>query len=106
MGDGRRGAYASAHRDAGSRHRIGRRGHACALDRLDVGPPVDVVLLDMLLPVLDGWHFLKRLRAAPGGAPPIIVTTVREDVFIFNKDLKDFRPNQVSPFDDFMNVDI
>jgi peptide/nickel transport system substrate-binding protein len=37
---------------------------------------------------------------------PIIVTTVREDVFIYNKDLKNFRPNQVSPFDDFMNVDI
>jgi len=37
---------------------------------------------------------------------PIIVTVVREDVFIFNKDLKNFRPNQVSPFDDFMNVDI
>src|SRR5207253_9169015 len=46
-----------------------------ALDRLDVGPPVDVILLDMLLPVLDGWHFLQRLRTAPGGAPPIIVTS-------------------------------
>ena len=37
---------------------------------------------------------------------PIVVTTVREDVFVFNKDLKNFHPNQVSPFDDFMDVDI
>ena len=37
---------------------------------------------------------------------PTIVTTVREDVFVYNKDLKSFRPNQVSQFDDFMNVDI
>lgn len=37
---------------------------------------------------------------------PTIVTNVREDLYVFNKDLKNFRPNQVSQFDDFMNVDI
>ena len=29
-----------------------------------------------------------------------------EEGYIFNKDLKGFHPNDVSPFDDFMNVDI
>src|SRR5262245_63909690 len=33
-----------------------------ALDRLDADTRPDVILLDMLMPVLDGWHFLERLR--------------------------------------------
>jgi len=37
---------------------------------------------------------------------PIIVIDIREDIFGFNSDLKGFKPNQLSPFDDFMNVDI
>src|SRR5438874_6129842 len=46
-----------------------------ALDRLNTGPLVDVILLDMLMPVVDGWDILERLRSGPGGAPPIVVTT-------------------------------
>jgi CheY-like chemotaxis protein len=26
------------------------------------GPPVDHILLDMLMPVLDGWRFLEQLK--------------------------------------------
>ncbi len=37
---------------------------------------------------------------------PFIVTTSREDIFVFNRDLKNFQPNQVTQFDDMMNVDI
>ncbi|MGH7737618.1 MAG: ABC transporter substrate-binding protein [Candidatus Tyrphobacter sp.] len=37
---------------------------------------------------------------------PTIVTYVRQDVYIYNRDLKNFHPNQITPFDDFMNVDI
>ena len=37
---------------------------------------------------------------------PTIVTSGREDIFFFNKDLKNFHPNGVSPFDDMLNVDI
>ena len=37
---------------------------------------------------------------------PIIVLKSVVDIYIYNKDLKNFHPNQVSIFDDFMNVDI
>jgi hypothetical protein len=37
---------------------------------------------------------------------PSIVISAREDVFAFNKDLKNFHPNAVTPFDNMMDVDI
>ncbi len=37
---------------------------------------------------------------------PTIVTTSREDIIAFNKDLKNYHPNNVTLFDDMMNVDI
>ena len=46
-----------------------------ALDRLTAAPAPDVILLDMLLPVLDGWHLLKRLKGTPAGNIPVIITT-------------------------------
>ena len=40
------------------------------------GPPPGLVLLDMLMPVLDGWHFLERLRRqGPRPLPPIVIAT-------------------------------
>ena len=36
----------------------------------------DVVLLDLSMPVLDGWQTLRAMRASPGGAVlPIIAVT-------------------------------
>jgi CheY-like chemotaxis protein len=29
----------------------------------------------MLMPVLDGWHFLRLLPDSPGRAPPVVVIT-------------------------------
>src|SRR5688572_25160603 len=46
-----------------------------ALDVLDAGPAPDLILLDMLMPVLDGWHFLERVQRSPAPVPPIIVIT-------------------------------
>lgn len=47
-----------------------------ALACLRSEPPPDLILLDMLMPVLDGWHFLDRLREeAPKSTIPIILLT-------------------------------
>jgi DNA-binding response OmpR family regulator len=43
-----------------------------ALAALAAGP-LDLVLLDMMMPVLDGWAVLERLDLAQ--APPIVVIT-------------------------------
>jgi peptide/nickel transport system substrate-binding protein len=37
---------------------------------------------------------------------PTIVMNIQEDLYAYNSDLTGFRPNQVSAFDDMMNVDI
>jgi peptide/nickel transport system substrate-binding protein len=37
---------------------------------------------------------------------PIVVMDILEDIYAYNSDLTGFKPNQVSQFDDFMNVDI
>ena len=37
---------------------------------------------------------------------PVIVLDILEDIYAYNSDLKNFKPNQVSQFDDFMDVDI
>jgi peptide/nickel transport system substrate-binding protein len=37
---------------------------------------------------------------------PSIVTSLREDIIAYNKDLKDFHPNNLSPFDNMLDVDI
>ncbi len=37
---------------------------------------------------------------------PVVVLDILEDIYAHNSDLKGFRPNQLTAFDDFMNVDI
>jgi peptide/nickel transport system substrate-binding protein len=37
---------------------------------------------------------------------PVIVTDQRVDLYAVNKDLKNFQPNSITPFDNFMDVDI
>jgi CheY-like chemotaxis protein len=46
-----------------------------ALEHVATGTKPDVILLDMLMPVLDGWHFLNRLKGLPAGSAPVVVTT-------------------------------
>ena len=41
----------------------------------------DAILLDWTMPVMDGYEFLKALRAMPGGdAPKVVFCTTENDV--------------------------
>jgi len=47
-----------------------------ALDYLDAQPAPKLILLDMLMPVLDGWLFMRELRQLPScSAVPVVVVT-------------------------------
>ncbi|MDP9024769.1 MAG: peptide ABC transporter substrate-binding protein [Candidatus Eremiobacteraeota bacterium] len=37
---------------------------------------------------------------------PVIIEDQRQDIYAVNKDLKNFNPNSITPFDNFMDVDI
>ncbi|MDB5216906.1 MAG: hypothetical protein JWO86_4833 [Myxococcaceae bacterium] len=39
----------------------------------------DVILLDMKMPVMDGWEFARRYRTECGDPSPIVVMTASED---------------------------
>jgi CheY-like chemotaxis protein len=39
----------------------------------------DVILLDMKMPVMDGWEFARRYRAEAPDPSPILVMTAAED---------------------------
>ncbi|HEX4590352.1 MAG TPA: response regulator, partial [Gemmataceae bacterium] len=47
---------------------------AVALAMLESVKP-DVILLDMLMPEMDGWKFLEALRESSHRAIPIVITT-------------------------------
>jgi CheY-like chemotaxis protein len=50
-----------------------------ALDWLFANPVPDLVLLDLMMPELDGFHFLERLRERPDWLNlPIVVLTAKE----------------------------
>lgn len=50
------------------------RNGAVALDQARRRPP-RLILLDLRMPVLDGWAFARAYRALPGARAPIIVVT-------------------------------
>jgi two-component system, chemotaxis family, chemotaxis protein CheY len=49
-----------------------------ALERLVPEPP-QLVLLDLMMPVMDGWEFAQRMRLVPGarGVPIIVLSADR-----------------------------
>lgn len=44
--------------------------------------PLDLVLLDLMLPALDGFEVLRRLRCGPARQVPVLVLTVRGDTAV------------------------
>lgn len=44
-----------------------------ALDQLAGGPAPDWIVLDLMMPVMDGWQFLQAIDAGPH--PPVTVLT-------------------------------
>lgn len=59
-------------------------GHV-ALSLLQAGLRPDVVVLDLVMPVMDGLRFLKRIRAlGPAGFAVIVVTAVGDQVDLDN----------------------
>jgi CheY-like chemotaxis protein len=45
----------------------------------DGRPQPDLILLDMRMPIMDGWAFAEAYRARPGPHAPIVVTTAAHD---------------------------
>jgi DNA-binding response OmpR family regulator len=62
---------------AGYSSRVAQNG-ALALDAVAACAPA-LVLLDILMPVMDGWQCARELRARYGNTIPIIVITAAED---------------------------
>jgi CheY-like chemotaxis protein len=52
-----------------------------ALERLDAGAPACVILLDLMMPVMDGWEFRREQvqNAALADIPVIVVSAAGRD---------------------------
>jgi CheY-like chemotaxis protein len=48
-------------------------------DRAEGRLPPDLILLDMRMPVMDGWTFARAYREMPGPHAPIVVITAAHD---------------------------
>jgi CheY-like chemotaxis protein len=58
----------------------GARNGREALDLLRVPPRPDLIVLDLWMPVLDGWQFRRRQLADPALAPiPVLVLSAVAD---------------------------
>ncbi len=49
-----------------------------ALQRITTSPP-DLLILDLMLPRLDGWELCRRLRGGEATTLPILMLTARDD---------------------------
>ena len=66
-------AYQLALEDAGFTVSIARDG-AAALEAVRLNRP-DAVVVDLLMPAMNGWQFMEALRELPGEPCPVIAMT-------------------------------
>jgi CheY-like chemotaxis protein/signal transduction histidine kinase/CHASE3 domain sensor protein len=70
-------ALTSALEQKGALVEVGRNGHE-ALEKLDAVADIDLVLMDVMMPVMDGLEATRRIRADPRFARlPIIAITAK-----------------------------
>jgi len=70
-------ALSSVFEPLGAKLEVARNGQE-ALDRLERGPAVDLVLMDIMMPEMDGLTAMKRIRERPEWANlPIIALTAK-----------------------------
>ncbi len=67
-----------------------------ALERVRRGT-VDVILLDLKMPVMDGWEFARRYRER-GGKAPIVVLSAAQDAERYAREIG-ARHSLSKPFD-------
>ena len=74
-----RGTLSDVLQEAGYHVRTAVHG-GDALARMQDGPLPDLILLDLLMPVMNGWDFMAELKARPGlAAIPVVVTSAGGD---------------------------
>lgn len=56
-----------------------------ALDLLTSGTNVNVIVLDLMMPVMDGWEFAQRLRQRPPRVANIPIIVLSADRNVSNK---------------------
>ena len=93
---GIRDIMAMALRSAGHDVDVAASG-AEALDRIGRGP-VDLILLDVRMPMMDGAEFARRYREVVATPAPIIVLTAARDATLARGDLAAARYLE-KPFD-------
>jgi CheY-like chemotaxis protein len=60
-------------------YRVDEAAHGAeALERVEHDSP-DLILLDMKMPVMNGWEFVAALRQRFAAPPPIVVLTAAHD---------------------------
>ena len=57
---------------------MGAAHGAAALELIQQRPPT-MILLDMRMPIMDGWTFARAYRQQPGPHAPIIVVTAARE---------------------------
>jgi CheY-like chemotaxis protein len=60
-------------------HRVSQALHGARALELVAREPPDLILLDMKMPVMDGWTFAAEFHARYGDRVPLVVVTAAED---------------------------